>query len=738
MTARYSRSYLALAVITTGLVLLGPLLAPHAVGMVRNFVFDRFQQAAPRTWDPDLPVRVVDIDEESIERIGQWPWPRAKLGQLVDRLRDKGAAVVAFDIVLSEPDRTNLPNLLAQIEPLELRDELALKLENVPTSDAVFAEALGKQPAVLGAIATHAREGAGSPQKFGLAWAGGGGEASLARFAGALPPLPIFADKAAGVGALNWLPDTDQIVRSVPLLLRAGDTTLPSLALEALRVAQGASTYLIRTAQASGETSIAQGAGITGVRVGEMLIPTGPRGEVRVHFSPHQRERFIPAWKLLSGEAGDGNRLEGAIVFVGASAEGLLDQRATPLDRLVPGVEVHAQLTESLLTGALLTRFDWISGIEITAAVLLCMLVFALVKLFPPLAAAAISMLVIASLIGTSWFLFRSQSLLVDAAYPSGSVLMALGVGVVHSLWTETAQKREIRNAFERFVSPAVVARLSRDPSRLVLGGEIREITILFSDMRSFTSLSETMDAQELTQFMNDYLTPMSDLVLAHGGTIDKYIGDAIMAFWNAPLDDPDHARNAVKSAQAMQVALEGLNETWQAAAHASGKTFPIVSTGIGLHLGPCCVGNLGSSRRFDYSAIGDPVNAASRLEGLTKGLGLNLLVSDSVRSKAPEMAWLDVGSFKLKGKNAELRVWTILGDEEVRASEAFRQFEARQNAFLAAYAAGDLSAAEAVALKLETFAGLDFRKLHAFYRSQIRAGYERVGDRPCFVMLDK
>jgi adenylate cyclase len=738
MAVRYRHSYFLLAVATAAAVVLVPLLAPRAIAAVRNFVFDRFQQAAPRIWNPDLPVRVVDIDEESIRRIGQWPWPRAKLGQLVDRLREEGAAVVAFDIVLSEPDRTNLSTLLTQIEPPELRAELAARLENVPTSDAIFAEALSRQPAVLGAIATNMRQDSGAPLKFGLAWAGGDGEGSLARFAGALHPLPMFSEKAAGVGVLNWLPDTDQIVRTVPLLLRAGDMTLPGLALESLRLAQNASTYLVRTAQASGEARFSPHGAITGVRVGDLQIPTGSRGDVRVHFTPHRPERFIPAWTLLAGEAGAERKLDGAVIFIGASAEGLLDQRATPIDPLVPGVEVHAQVAESLIEGGLLSRPDWAPGLEIAVAVLLCVLVFALVKAMPPLAMMAFSAATTVSLLAASWFLFREQSLLIDPAYPGGSALMALGVSVVHSLWTETAQKREIRNAFERFVSPAVVARLSKDPSRLVLGGEIRDITILFSDMRSFTALSETMDAQELTQFMNDYLTPMSDLVLAHGGTIDKYIGDAIMAFWNAPLDDPDHARNAVKAAQAMQVALDRLNEGWQDAAKSAGRTFPIVSTGTGLHLGSCCVGNLGSSRRFDYSAIGDPVNVTARLESLTKELGLDLLVSDSVRSQVPEMAWLEIGFFRLKGKSADLRVFTLLGDAEMRNLAAFRQFEERQHAFLTAYAVGAFAEADTILPELIRFGSRDFRKLHAFYLSQREAGFEAVENRPSFIMLSK
>ena len=731
-------SYLAIAAATVAVILLVPFLAPWLTVTARNLVFDRFQQMHPRSWNPDLPIRVVDIDEESIGKIGQWPWPRAQLARLIARLQERGAAVIAFDIVLSEPDRTNLSTILAGVEPPELRAELERKLESQPTSDAIFADALAKQPVVLGAIATNARDASELPPKFGIAWAGGQGDDVLVRFNGLVPPLPIFTAPSAGVGALNWLPETDQIIRSVPLMLRAGSTTLPALALEALRVVQNASTYVVRTSRASGETSFSDGIGIATIRVGDLQIPTGPRADIRIHFSQHQPQRFIPAWKILTEDSTEARDLDGFIIFVGASAEGLLDQRATPIDRLVPGVEVHAQLAESLLEGALLSRPDWVSGAEIVTAILLCALLFVLVKFLHPLLAAAAALLIVGGLITASWLLFRNHALLVDPAYPGASVLMALGAGVIHSLWAETAQKREIRNAFERFVSPAVVARLSRDPSRLVLGGEMREITILFSDMRSFTSLSETMEAQELTQFVNDYLTPMSDLVLEHGGTIDKYIGDAIMSFWNAPLDDPDHARNAVRSALSMQAALDGLNERWQSEAQQKGKPFPIVTTGIGLHLGTCCVGNLGSARRFDYSAIGDPVNAASRLESLTKMVGLNLLVSDAVRDKAADMAWIAVGSFRLKGKSAEVGVYTALGGGEVRDTTGFRQFEQRHNDFLAAYAHGKLSESEGLLADIAAFGGVDFRKLHAFYRAQALSGFERVGDRPCFTMLEK
>jgi adenylate cyclase len=277
-----------------------------------------------------------------------------------------------------------------------------------------------------------------------------------------------------------------------------------------------------------------------------------------------------------------------------------------------------------------------------------------------------------------------------------------------------------VRQAFGRFVSPAVVQRLAENPDKLILGGENRELTLLFCDLRSFTTISEKFDAHGLTRFLNEYLTPMTDVVLDHGGTVDKYMGDAIMAFWNAPLDDPDHARNSAMAALAMRAALATLNARWQAEAAAQDKPFPKVRFGVGLNTGVCCVGNLGSTRRFDYSAIGDDVNVASRLEGATKILGVDIAANEATRDEAPDLAWLEIDKVVVKGKSLPVTAYALVGDEGVARSERFKALAEVHEAMLDAFRCRAFDKALELAEKASTLAPAEIAGLYAFYRARI------------------
>ena len=670
-----------------GLSVLLPLLAclialgadPGPLRDLRNGLFDLYQRADPRPFSPDLPVRIVDIDDASLARIGQWPWPRSTLATLVERLAEKGAAVIAFDMVFAEPDRLDT-TALAAVLPEELRGPVLMAIGTGEGADALFAKAMARAPAVLGAVLSDQGPAASIAPKWGIASAGDDPLAFLPHFSSAVVPLPALGEAAAGIGALNWLPDRDQVVRRVPLLLALGKEVVPSLAAEALRVAQGASTYVVRASNASGEAAFGTRSGMVAVKIGAFEIPTEADGALRLRFGRSDPRRFIPAHQVLDGTA-DADALDGRIILVGTSAAGLKDTRATPLDAAVPGVEIQAQLIEQVATGAFLTRPDWARGAEILLAGLFGLLLAVLLPRVSPVGAGISTLAVITALAAGSFLAFTRLSLLIDPLGPAVTALAVYLGGVLALYRDEQKKKRWVREVFGRFVSPQVVERLAEQPQDLVLGGQTRELTILFCDLRDFTTLSETMDAEALTRFMRAYLTPMTEVVLAHGGTIDKYIGDAIMAFWNAPVDDPAHARNAASCALAMVERLKGLNAGWRTEAEAAGRPYVPVRCGIGLATGPCCVGNLGSAQRLEYSCLGDDVNLASRIEGATKALGADVLVSEATRAAAPELAFLEAGTLTLKGKTSASRLFLLAGDETVAASAEFRALAERHEA---------------------------------------------------------
>lgn len=659
----------------------GALTANELEGM-RNFSFDIYQRIKPRVWSPDLPVRIVDIDEESLAKLGQWPWPRSRLAQIVKVATDNGAAAIGFDMVFSEPDRLS-PDYFIKDLPTGARDTVERALAGVTSYDEEFAAAIGKGNVVLGAILTQRGAAPDLPAKQGFVYAGDDPAPFLAAFSGGATPLPMLAAPAAGIGMLNWLPGRDQIVREAPLLARMGKQIVPSFALEMLRTAQGANTVVMRSSNASGQTAFGVETGINALKVGDIELATGPHAERRIYFTRAQRARFIPAWKLLAGEVAR-SEIEDRVLLVGASAAGVLDQRATPLDRVVPGVEIHAQIIEHALSGGDLVRPDWAPATELVAALVLALAASLAASVASPFAGALIGMSAIGAMVGFCWRAFSGYGVLIDPLYPSLTVAISYLAGVVELFRFERSQKSQVKNAFGRFVSPAVVERLAASPEKLTLGGEARTLTIMFSDVRDFTRISEGMSANEIIAFMNDYLTPMSDLVLASGGTIDKYIGDAIMAFWNAPLDDPDHARNACRTALAMRMALAAFN----VARMEAGREDAPVRFGLGLNTGVCSVGNLGSIRRFDYSAIGDPVNVASRIEGLTKFYGFDLMASEETQRAAPDFAWLEIDSVRVKGRDVATRLYGLAGDEAMASSTDFRALRGHHEAMLAKYRA--------------------------------------------------
>ncbi|MGA8381225.1 MAG: adenylate/guanylate cyclase domain-containing protein [Stellaceae bacterium] len=663
--------------------------APNLLDRLSLIAFDLYQRALPRA-PGSSPVRIVDIDDASLATIGQWPWPRTIVAQLVDRLAAAGAAVVAFDIDFAEPDRTSPKMLLPLLARNGVDTADAEKLLSaLPDPDQVLAAAMRKVPVALGFILTDRGEARAPAQKAGFAFAGDDPLGHVDNFTRVVPNLPVFEAAAAGDGFLNQLPEWDHVVRRLPLILKLNGKPYPSLAAEALRLAFGASTYIGRAAGANGERNFGQDTGLTAIRIGPLTVPTDAAGRVWLHYARHRPDRTVSAADVLAGKFAPG-LFEGDIVLVGTSAAGVVnDQRATPLSPAVPGVEIHAQLIDDILQGDFLTRPDWAVGAEILFALLVGGGLIVVLPRIGALPSAVLGGAAVAAALGGSWAAFKYAHLLLDPVYPWAVITLVYLVASLLGYLRTEARQREIRSAFSRYMSPHYVKELAAHPEKLVLGGEMRIMTIMFCDIRGFTSRAEGMDAHTLTRFMNTFLSPMTEIITDEKGTIDKYIGDCIMAFWNAPLDDPDHAANAVRAAQAMRRQLVELNRGWADEATASGTLFRPVQMGIGINTGECVVGNFGSEQHFDYSLLGDPVNLASRLEGLGKVYGIDLVIGEETAAHLDEPALIEVDLVAVKGKSQAGRVYT-LPPETIAEGE----FVDRHRALLRAYRHQDWAAA--------------------------------------------
>lgn len=706
--------------------LAGRVLDPAPIQDLRLLVFDTFQRLAPRPYE-DAPVRVVDIDDASLEKVGQWPWPRTVVAGLVRRLADLGAAAIVFDIVFAEPDRTSPRQILPLWPDGPAARSLRRQAEILPDHDQILADAFADAGTVVtGFVLTNGALVREPARKKGFAYGGDDPLLFVPRYAGAVTNLPGLEDAAAGNGSFNRVTDRDGTVRRLPTALALSGRLYPSLLLEALRIAQGGGpAFLVKASGASGEASAGEKTGISQVRVGGFTLPTTSDGSLIVHFTGYRPERYIPAWRVLHGEASPDD-VDGMILLIGTSAAGLKDQVPTPLSPVTPGVEVHAQAIEQVVLGRFLSRPDWADGAEILYLLVLGVVLLALLRRLGALWGAMAMLGATTGAVAFSWHAYREMHFLLDPVYPAVFIVLVYMTQTVVNFLRVESEKRQVRGAFGRYLSPTLVERLASNPDQLRLGGEIRTMTFLFCDIRGFTTISEQFDAEGLTRFINRFLTPMTDLILTKAGTIDKYMGDAIMAFWNAPLDDDDHAAHACDAALAMQEKLKELNEVWHEDAVRHGRTHHIIQIGIGINSGEACVGNMGSDQRFDYSVLGDDVNLASRLEGQSKTYDVGIVIGENTREHAPGFATLELDLIRVKGKNRPVRIFALLGGPAVADSPAFRALALDHAAMIDAYRHRNWDEAEAALntgrqLAAQVFGGgLD--GLYALYRERITA----------------
>lgn len=685
------------------LLLILHIFPPPFVESISNLVFDTYQRAYPRPYE-DAGVRVVDIDDETIRRMGQWPWPRTDMARLTDSLTDAGAAAIAFDIVFSEPDRTS-PARAVEIlrQNPEARGDYS-EIAALTDHDELLGQAMARGPTVTGYFLTGETNDARPKEHAGVAVSGTPPLDVLREYNGAIVSLPTIGDRASGAGSVSLDTSRDDIIRSVPLIANLDGRIVPSLSLEALRVAQGAGAILVRSSDGSGEVGERGPTKVVAVKTGDLQVPTTGIGELSMYYTAPHPERVVPAWRILQGDLSDAEMrrlFKGQIVFIGTGSQGLRDLRHTPVNPLELGVVIHAQAAEQMILGKFLTRPDWASGAERILMVVLCLLIALSAPALGAVRGGMLATLALAGVLAGSWFAFRNSGLLLEPIFPAlGVVSVYIAITAV-SFYREERARSHIHNAFDRYLSPELVDRIARDPGQLELGGEVREMTVLFSDVRGFSRISERFGPQELIGFLINLLTPMTDVLLARKATIDKYIGDAVLAFWNAPLDDPDHEQNAAYAALEMIETLKRLNTE-----SADDPAWPgQVAVGIGLNTGPCCVGNMGSRQRLSYSLIGDTVNLASRLESLTKFYGVSILVGEDLATRLPGFALVELDIIRVVGRDAPERVFALLGPPDMASSAAFVSAQARMSALLAAYRSRDWTAAEA---ELAGFPGQD------------------------------
>lgn len=680
--------------------------------------FDFYQTLKPRQVTLK-PVVIIDIDETSLNSIGQWPWPRTVLAELITRLQQMGVAAVGFDVLFPEPDRMSPGTVAKTLSQID--DDTRKRLETLPTNDAVMANAMQGGRVVLGQSGVPFALPDSGPKdlpRTGFASMGASPDPYLITFDGLLKNLPVLEYAAAGRGVLTIRPERDGIVRRVPLVMKAHGQMVPALTLEILRVITGAGAILVRT----------DNAGIRSVAVPGLEVPTDQNGQLWINFSPHDRSRFVSAKDVLEGKV-PADRVAQRIAVVGTSAVGLLDIKATPVDESMPGVEVQAQILENILTRSVLAYPNYAPGVELITAFAFGTLI---VVLAPLLSAATLLILglgVALTLVAGAAYFYTQQGLLFDLTFPLLSTFVIYITLVFINYFREQKDRRRIRSAFGQYLSPALVEQLAQSPKKLVLGGEVRDMTIMFSDVRGFTTISESFkdDPQGLTHLMNRFLTPMTNAIIERKGTIDKYIGDAIMAFWNAPLDDKDHERHACEAALEMLRRVGELNRAREMEAKAHNLPFLPLNIGIGINTGQCVVGNMGSDLRFDYSVLGDPVNLASRLEGRSKSYGTPIILGSKTAAKLTEdFAAIEIDLITVKGKTEPEYIYALLGGPDEARDDEFRRMRDQVSLMLGKYRKRDWHGAlETLHLVRHTSNGFGLDDVYDLYLARIQSFQE-------------
>lgn len=706
---------LASGFVLTLLVCLVYVNSPRYFRYFDNKIYDIFLQKVHNTQTSGVPV-IIDLDEESLKSFGQWPWPRYRVALLLEKIRLAGASGIALDILFAEPDRAS-PAVLKE----SLNKDLGVEVrflglpKGLMDNDQVLADILRNGSYTLGFFFNfEERRGALAdsvlhPLNPTLIKEAGADEPAsyLLQALQAVVPLKELATAAGHSGFLNALPDEDGIIRRTPLIISWNGKIYPSLALSALQATFKEQLPVTLKVTAGG---------IESMRIGATVVPLDRNGRMLLHYrGPHKTFTYYSAGQVLEDRLPKGC-LAGKIVIVGTSAAGLKDIRATPFDSVYPGMEVHATAIDNILAGDFLVRPDWAPGFEFCLIVFFGFVTTVLIAwtggkwTLPVVVCAGVLMWQ-----GGIWCL-ASWKMFFSPLFPLLTLAVNFPLLTLLKFWHAEKEKGFLRQAFSRYVSDAVVEQMTSSPEKLGLAGEQKELSIIFSDIRGFTTISEKLSPAQVVELLHDYFTPMTRIITNNYGTLDKFIGDAIMAFWNAPIDIPDHKTKALQSVVEMVAALDDLNKVF---AEKYGQTIDI---GIGLHAGVVQVGNIGTDDLFDYTIIGDDVNITSRLEGLTRFYGVKCIVSETMKAVCPSGILLqDLDLVRVKGRTEPIRIYGLFSGR--RSKEPEREL-ARYHEALGLYRHKRFKIAMKLfaALKEECFN----RKLYVIYHERCAAFLEQ------------
>ncbi len=690
----------------------------HAIGIVSlnvlqrldDIIYDgRLRATMPRTLDERIVI--VDIDEKSLAEIGRWPWSRNRMAEMNDELFDRQkVTLIGFDIVFAEPDDSSGLKRLRQLAQGELKDQTGFtdKLNQLQGSldyDSMFARALEKRPVVMGYYLTSDRDGRTSgvlPQPVMTKEALHGRPIRFTSWDGFGSNIEQLAKAAPVAGFINALLDTDGVVRSVPLLAEHKDGYYESLALAMFRMLAGmpqvepvfpTDRYLARSYQGLDSVKLRQGDKSMTIPVAEgvtTLVPfRGPGGVKGGSFN------YVSAADVIARRLPEGS-LKSKIVLVGTTAPGLLDLRVTPVGEAYAGVETHANLISGLMDDRIPVKPDWALGYDVAIlAIAGLTLAFAL-PLLSAMRAVLLSLAVIAAIVAANFWAYLGGMLVLPLAAALVMAITAFALNMGYGYFVESRSKRELANVFGTYVPPELVDEMVKQgAANFSMKATNKELTVMFCDMRGFTKMSETMEPVKLQELLNSVFDRLTDIISTNRGTIDKYMGDCVMAFWGAPLDLPNHAHLASRTAMEMANAVRKMNEQHRA------KGIPEIGVGIGLNSGMMCVGNMGSENRRAYTVIGDAVNLGSRLEGLSKVYGVDIVVSGSTRKLAAEFAWQELDLVRVKGKAQAVAIyWPVapLARIEKGTQEELKTWAA----FLKAYRMQDWDRCDVLMLNLQ------------------------------------
>ncbi|WP_370277704.1 CHASE2 domain-containing protein [Pontibacterium sp.] len=646
------------------LLVLIPVLTGNRPLLLERFELDLYDLRLQQTLvnEPDPRIVIVDVDEKTMVHEGRWPWSRDKVGALVDQLFDQyGVAIVGFDVVFSEPDTQLSQYTLQQIS--EGKADLSLKeLLNLSTylyPDQRFASAIDARPVVLGFPFDHGTLVKTNTKQVGAVAAPVTPaieqmqDLPIPTAQGMIGNLPLLQARTLWSGFFdNPSVDTDGVYRRVPLLQRYQDQYYPSLSLAMMMALFGETEVTpVLEADASGELFA-----ITAVDVAGIPIPVDERSNVLVPYRGEQGSfPYVSATDVLRGTA-DPATLDGAIVLVGTTAAGLFDLRVTPMSNRYPGVEVHANILSGMLDERIRHQPDYTVAVELVQLLISGLLMSLLIPRLSVTRGAILTTIWVSMLVVFNFYAWTELMWVIPLGYTLALVVLLFIFQQTTGYFFETRNRMQLANVFGQYIPPEIVDELNTEGAEAQLQGESRDMTVFFSDIRGFTGLSESLTPQQLTRMINVYLTPMTQVIHGHRGTVDKYIGDAIMAFWGAPLTNPEHPRHALDAAMQMQAEIRNVNNLLRS------EGLPEIEVGMGLNTGEMNVGNMGSSFRMAYTVMGDAVNLASRLESLTKFFGVPVLVSGELAERIPEYRFMELDRARVKGRAEPVVLYQPLG----------------------------------------------------------------------------